>query len=186
MPSNSCIGHCNEGLLVHLCNGLLLQIFGAIGRLLYVEGFYSSSSPLVAASEPHTTGHHHQQAPFCCPTQAWAAAQAFVYADIRQSVRFPVQSSRYCLDLVFPNMFVPLHTTLALRVIMAQISSVLYATLLARLVPKAGSPTSHQSSEPRLLCWPFPGVHKPRLFFACKLGSRKLAFGLSDLTTTGA
>merc|ERR1712039_235211 len=110
---------------------------------------------------------HHQQASFCCPTQAWAAAQAFVYADLRQSVRMPVHSSRYCLDLLFANMIVPFHTKLALRVIMVRISSVLYATLLARLVPKAGSLTSHQSSvqEPRLLCWPLPGVHKPRLTF---------------------
>merc|ERR1712187_100191 len=129
---------------------------------------------------------HHQQASFCCPTQAWATAEAFVYVDVRQSVRTPVHSSRYCLELLFANMFVPFHTTLALRVIMVRVSSVLCATLLARLVPKAGSLTSHQSSEPRLLCWPFPGVHKPRLFLVCKLGSRKLAFGLSDLTTTGA
>merc|ERR1711972_307307 len=99
---------------------------------------------------------------------AWAAAQAdFFYADVRQSVRMPVHSSRYCLDLVFANMSVPFHTTLALRVIMVRVSSVLYATLLARLVPKAGSLTSHQSSvqEPRLLCWPSPGVHKPHLTF---------------------
>merc|ERR1712061_792800 len=44
---------------------------------------------------------HHQQASFCCPTQAWAAAEAFVYADARQSVRMPVHSSRYCLDPSF-------------------------------------------------------------------------------------
>merc|ERR1711972_527491 len=81
---------------------------------------------------------------------AWAAAQAdFFYADVRQSVRMPVHSPRYCLDLIFANMSVPFHTTLALRVVMVRISSVLYATLLARLVSKAGSPNKSSIKRAR-------------------------------------